>query len=218
MAGIYRITCTRPDGGTTFYYGQARCLRKRRNSHWCDLRAGRHANPRLQSCWDKYGPDSFSFTTVIEMNRRAMDDLAQVFGDAPLDALENRYLSKWFSHPDCANMMSVARGTGSHSMDALRRIGEAQRGKDVSEETRRLQSDAKRISARDMIASSLRRGTNGVRGRCGLGRILINASRCKYRSRREVFSELRRMRDEGLVSLEPGQMKLGKRSVRVTLL
>lgn len=62
-SGIYRITCL--ENGK-IYIGSAVNLNKRWRMHQWGLNNSKHANPHLQSAWDKYGSTSFEFE-IIEM-------------------------------------------------------------------------------------------------------------------------------------------------------
>jgi group I intron endonuclease len=58
MGGVYSIVHV--DSGNR-YIGQTTNLQKRRNNHFSDLRANRHANRHLQSAFNKYGAKAFEF-------------------------------------------------------------------------------------------------------------------------------------------------------------
>jgi len=62
-SGIYRITNTI---NGKFYIGSAVNLRKRKTSHFSELRRNQHGNLILQHAFNKYGPDAFTFE-VIEL-------------------------------------------------------------------------------------------------------------------------------------------------------
>lgn len=61
--GIYQIICG-PTGKR--YIGSAACISSRWGHHRAFLRAGKHANPHLQSAWNKYGEAAFQFN-VLEL-------------------------------------------------------------------------------------------------------------------------------------------------------
>lgn len=61
MRGIYAITNILTD---TVYYGQSGFLTKRLGEHRLKLSKNIHANPKLQSSWNKYGKDAFVFTPI----------------------------------------------------------------------------------------------------------------------------------------------------------
>ena len=62
-SGIYKITCTI---NKKIYIGSAVSLRKRHNNHLNKLRHGIHENPKLQSAWNKYGEQAFTFE-ILEL-------------------------------------------------------------------------------------------------------------------------------------------------------
>jgi group I intron endonuclease len=61
--GIYKITCIPTK---KIYIGSASDLRHRKNDHIRNLRQNKHANPKLQNAWNKYGEDAFIFE-VLEL-------------------------------------------------------------------------------------------------------------------------------------------------------
>ncbi len=60
-SGIYKITCI---ANRKIYIGSAVNLRKRKHHHWRELRYNKHHNPILQSAWNKYGEQAFTFEVV----------------------------------------------------------------------------------------------------------------------------------------------------------
>jgi group I intron endonuclease len=46
------------------YVGQSISLRKRKHDHFRALRTNTHYNTHLQSSWNKYGEDNFTFEVV----------------------------------------------------------------------------------------------------------------------------------------------------------
>lgn len=60
-SGVYAIT-NRLDGRV--YVGSSVLLSRRLKQHRSDLRAGTHANTRLQRAWKKYGESAFHFETI----------------------------------------------------------------------------------------------------------------------------------------------------------
>jgi hypothetical protein len=89
--GIYKITF--PNGH--YYIGQAVDLNRRYRNHLLDLKKNKHANKRLQYCWDKYG--EFSFEILEECNYDKLDDI------------ENKYLRENVENDNCCNMCSQGR-------------------------------------------------------------------------------------------------------------
>lgn len=60
-SGIYRILCA---GNGKFYAGSSQELSRRKVYHWNRLRANSHPNPHLQSAYNLYGEESFTFEIV----------------------------------------------------------------------------------------------------------------------------------------------------------
>jgi group I intron endonuclease len=67
--GVYSITCT---ANGKVYIGQSISLNQRKTSHFTSLKRGKHTNPILQSCYNKYGPDCLVFEVLVECPK---DDL-----------------------------------------------------------------------------------------------------------------------------------------------
>jgi len=63
VSGIYKIYCS---GNDKSYIGSSVNVRKRKNSHLCELRNNKHANDYLQKSFNKYGEDSFIFSLILE--------------------------------------------------------------------------------------------------------------------------------------------------------
>ena len=61
-SGVYQITNT-VNGKT--YVGSARNIAIRRRNHRRDLRKNKHGNKYLQRSWNKYGAESFRFSTLL---------------------------------------------------------------------------------------------------------------------------------------------------------
>lgn len=62
-SGIYKITCTVTG---KFYIGSALNLRRRRHSHFSELRKNQHHSIYLQRAYNKHGADAFIFE-VLEL-------------------------------------------------------------------------------------------------------------------------------------------------------
>jgi len=62
-AGIYKIT-VRAEGAVHVYVGKSLDLLQRYHQHQHALRAGRHANYKLQELFNKYGASSMEFQII----------------------------------------------------------------------------------------------------------------------------------------------------------
>lgn len=62
-SGIYKITCIVTD---KYYIGSAINLRKRKNTHFGNLRRNQHCNPHMQRAWNKHGEQAFVFE-ILEL-------------------------------------------------------------------------------------------------------------------------------------------------------
>lgn len=157
--GIYKITCL---NNGKFYFGQTKRLRERWRDHLSALRSNRHDNPRLQSCFNKYGEDSLVFELIIECSQEF------------LTTLEQNMLDYWFGFPVCMNDNPVAEvpptskpdkkrrgwkhtpearekirlaGIGrfkKHSEESKKKMSLAHTGKKVSDETKQKMREASR--------------------------------------------------------------------------
>lgn len=101
MKGIYKITCVITNvvyiGSTTVSFV------KRWKKHKQRLRNNYHENSYLQSTWNKYGSDSFSFEVLESMNSKKNSDIR---------AREEYWLSKYFilGRDYCFNMTDRSCG------------------------------------------------------------------------------------------------------------
>jgi group I intron endonuclease len=70
MRGIYTITNIITD---TVYYGQSGNIERRLKKHFYNLKVNKHANPHLQSSWNKHGKDAFIFAPIQIMEDKNID-------------------------------------------------------------------------------------------------------------------------------------------------
>jgi group I intron endonuclease len=61
FSGIYKIV---NNINGKVYVGSSKNLQARKRSHYCYLRGGKHPNKHLQSAWEHYGEENFSFEIV----------------------------------------------------------------------------------------------------------------------------------------------------------
>ena len=59
--GIYQVVCT---SNGSRYVGASTNLNSRKSQHFYDLRHNKHANPRIQADYDKFGDESFYFSVL----------------------------------------------------------------------------------------------------------------------------------------------------------
>jgi group I intron endonuclease len=128
-SGIYRIDF--PNG--KFYYGQSQSVRARKYAHMSHLRRGRHGNPIMQACWDKYGEMTFTEVLRVPVDR--------------LDEVEQSYLNVFVDMKDCVNIArdasAPARGLRM-SAETRRKMSEAKKGVPLSQEHRRKIRESKK--------------------------------------------------------------------------
>jgi group I intron endonuclease len=117
------------------YVGSAVNVDKRWKEHKRFLKLGKHHSFHLQSAWDKYGKQSFTF-----------DILEEVANPVHLLAYEQVYLDyyKSFERDKGYNICKVAGSTYGlkHSEEAKQKMSEAR--KNISDETRKKMSEAKK--------------------------------------------------------------------------
>ena len=117
---VYIITCEK-DG--RFYIGASTNPHKRKLEHFNHLRKNKHHNRFLQRAFNKYGEDSFNYTVLEEFQE---EELMWKREEELLEGLSNTY-----------NMMPGGiRGPRMYGKD------NPKFGKQISEQQRRLQSEA----------------------------------------------------------------------------
>lgn len=117
MIGIYKIENLK---NGKMYFGQTIDYDKRKAEHLRALSGGYHKNRYLQSAWDKYGADSFSFSFVANC------------AENELDVFEKKYISDYNSEaPNGYNL--TCGGDGVRGMkwseESRKRVSEARKGK-----------------------------------------------------------------------------------------
>lgn len=104
LCGVYRIEL----GNGWFYVGSSGDLKKRERQHSLDLKKGRHCNPQMQKCWNKYNIFNFQIVALCGLHEILL--------------LEQVLLDRHHTHPKNVNVAPMA----SSSM----------RGRHHSEETK----------------------------------------------------------------------------------
>lgn len=105
--------------------------RKRWNIHKSMLRSGKHKNMYLQSAWNKYGADSFSFDLVARARHHI-----------ELNELEIAEISvRQSTNRDFGYNLDLGGSSGFHSEETKQKIGNAHRGRSLKEETKKKLSE-----------------------------------------------------------------------------
>jgi len=149
--GIYKII---NNSNNKFYIGSSVNIQQRWSAHKSLLKRGLHANKHLQSSWDKYGEDGFSFVVVEELEEDSILDREQELIEQSRSFVNevgyNKNLSttapmKGRKHSKEAIEKIRKASTGmKHSQETKDKIGKAHKGKVVSKETRERLSKAKK--------------------------------------------------------------------------
>lgn len=120
--GIYKITS--PSG--KFYIGSAVSFRRRWYKHLFDLRHGVHHSVSLQSAYNKYGESLLRFDKIALCAVTELIAIEQRF----IDQLQPAYNCS----PTAGSILGMKRGPCSD--ETRRKIGDANRGRTPSAETR----------------------------------------------------------------------------------
>lgn len=123
VSGIYVILNTK---NGKVYIGQTQDFRQRWRTHQLKLNKGSHPNQHLQSAWIKYGSKFFKFK-VLEYC------LAE-----ELNEREQHYLDTYIVKGICYNIATDSTSPSRNpTIETRQKIGNASKGRFVSEETRR---------------------------------------------------------------------------------
>ena len=125
--GIYKITNV-INGNT--YIGSAVNLHRRMRDHRRALVCNRHRNAHLQSSWNKYGADSFTFEVVENCEKELAVEREQFY----MDLLKPKYNIA----PVAGNSLGV-----KHTDESKQRMSEAHIGCKHTEEARKRMSEMK---------------------------------------------------------------------------
>jgi len=142
------------------YIGQAKQLATRAMQHERSLNSQKHDNKHLQAAWNFYGSDAFEFTVLQVVEGKAERDVAeqalitQFYGDGCYNIMKdvNPRSETWSHTPEetKAKMSKAKKGKPIspealikrrmnkrlHTPEAKAKIGQAHKGKIVSDETR----------------------------------------------------------------------------------
>lgn len=122
-SGVYQFICVVTGAR---YIGSSVDVAARRYHHLCDLRRGRHANPKFQACWNKYGEASFKFEILEEVDPSKLMAAEQAWLDIERPELN--------VNPNADAPMRGVRMSEEHKA----KISAAGKGHPVSAETRAL--------------------------------------------------------------------------------
>lgn len=170
-SGIYRI-----DGPTKkFYIGSAKHIARRWIEHRRDLRANKHANPKLQCAWNAHGEAAFAFS-VLELVEQRQDLIAreQVWIDQTQAAelgynilpIAGSHLGRKASD-ETRKKQSLAhtgRKHGPMSQEQKDLYSALYKGKKLSEETKKKMSESRK--GRVFSEETRRKISESHKGKC----------------------------------------------------
>lgn len=160
-SGVYKITNI---VNGKIYVGSAVSIRKRAVYHLWSLKSGRHCNSLLQRAFDKYGEDSFRFD-VLEICDRASVVEREQFYINELNATDRS-----IGYNICPTAGSVSGRV--HSEATKMKIGNANRGRKISDEGRQAMSARKKGSK---LTAEHRMNI----GNSNIGRVMSDEARLK---------------------------------------
>ena len=76
MTGIYKITCM---GNNKVYVGQSMSIKRRWRDHQRALKEGTHHNKHLQSAYNKYGEQSFTYEILELCSKNKLNEREQFY-------------------------------------------------------------------------------------------------------------------------------------------
>ena len=122
MTGIYKITNTINEH---VYIGQAENIEERIQRHINALMGGYHVNKHLQSAWNKYGINKFTFSIIEECELENLTEREQYWID-------------YYGGIDSTNTYNIrgASNSGTFNLETKALISEKLMGHIVSEQTR----------------------------------------------------------------------------------
>ena len=116
-SGIYVIKNTR---NGRFYVGSSCDLRERKNTHFNELRQGKHRNKFLQRDYYKCNPEAFTFLVVLEVPREDLAVIEQTYLDRLYDKQQFCY--------NIAQKVDILEPF-THTPESRRKISQARKGK-----------------------------------------------------------------------------------------
>lgn len=123
ISGIYSIT---NNTNGKVYIGQSEDIEDRLRKHKSALKGNYHVNSHLQSSWNKYGEDSFTFKLVKSCKLRYLDRFEKL--------IINIYDA---TNPDNGyNLKGGGRSNCKYSDASRKKMSDSHKGVKLSEETR----------------------------------------------------------------------------------
>jgi group I intron endonuclease len=164
-SGIYKITNT---VNGKFYIGSSQDIERRWRDHRSALNHNKHHTAHLQSAWNKYGEESFSFAIIFRCQPDELLDYEQAYFSE---------LKPQYNHGFVAgSSLGIKRSEASKLKLSLAHIGKpsGRKGKPLSEETRAKLSKAhkgKKITFTDAHRENL--------SKAGMGHTISEETRAK---------------------------------------
>jgi group I intron endonuclease len=147
ISGIYKII-NRTNG--KYYIGSSNNIKRRWIDHKKMLKGNRHDNQYLQNAWNKYGENSFDFVIEKEIPQNKLIEVEQKYFD------DTQLKDKIYNLSFIANKIEM-------TAEIRKKIGDGNRGKIRSEETKKKLSNINKKN-RDFYISC------GSKSRGNLGR------------------------------------------------
>lgn len=140
--GIYKIENLM---NHKIYYGSSTNLKKRLREHKCELRKNKHINKHLQSAWNLYGEDYFTFDIVEEFNEGEINNIE-------LRDKETFYIQEYKTYIDSFGYNNIPGGIGTLNLpcsdEKRRKISESNKGKKTWNKNTPMSEEQKEILAK----------------------------------------------------------------------
>jgi group I intron endonuclease len=169
LSGIYRILNKVNGKG---YVGSSKILNKRKSSHLWGLRHNKHKNPHLQAAWNQYGEENFIW-----------EILEYCLPDNEILHIREQYWMDYYNvcNPEKGYNVEPDAIRRTHSIETRQKIGDGNRGKLVSLETRKKQSEALLGPKHKYFGKKLPKEWHNNIVKSSIGRIMSEETREKLR-------------------------------------